>query len=118
MVKSAIRRKSRVYRRWVTCGSKPNDHIKVGEVQNSTNKIIREAKRSYFEKLIRKVEKNLFGARLKELYIYTYIHNKKLTNIPRPFLTIIITLRILSKRLNFLMIISPNKIHDNVSVYL
>ena len=50
VVKSAIRRNSRVYREWVTRGSKPNDHNKVREVQNS-NKIIREAKRSYFEKL-------------------------------------------------------------------
>ena len=36
-VKSAIRRNSRVYRKWVKRGKKHGDHDKVREVQNSTN---------------------------------------------------------------------------------
>ena len=36
-VKAAIRRNSRVYRKWVQRGRIPTDHGKVRETQNSTN---------------------------------------------------------------------------------
>jgi hypothetical protein len=70
-VKSAIRRNSRVYRKWVKRGRNPNDHNKVREVQNSTNKLIREAKRLYFVNLGDKLSdpqlgKKMFGLHLKE----------------------------------------------------
>ena len=55
VVKSAIRRNSRVYRKWVTRGRKPIDHNKVCEAQNSRNKIIREAKRLDISKIFNKV---------------------------------------------------------------
>ena len=50
-VKSAIRRNSRVYRKWVQRGRIPTDHDKVREIQNSTNKLIRKTKCSFYEKL-------------------------------------------------------------------
>ena len=50
-VKTAIRRNSRVYRKWVKRGKKMNDFHQVREVQNITNKLIREAKQLYYKKL-------------------------------------------------------------------
>ena len=52
-----IRRNPRVYRKWVKRGRNANDHGNVRKIQNSTNKLILEAKQSYFEK---------FGHRLSD----------------------------------------------------
>ena len=82
VVKSAIRRNSRVYRKWVTRGRKPNDHNKVREVQNSTNKTICEAKRSYFEKLGDKPSDPQTGQKHFLTAFKRITNQKKLTNIP------------------------------------
>ena len=85
VVKSAIRRNSRVYRKRFTRGSKPNDHNKVREVQNSTNKIIHEAKRAHILKswwqnyLILSGQKHFWTA-FKRI-----TNKKKFTNIPPIF---------------------------------
>ena len=50
-MKTAIKRNSRVYRKWVNRGRNPATHINVQEVQNSTNTLIREAKFAYYDKL-------------------------------------------------------------------
>ena len=50
-VKSAIRRNSRVYGKWVKRGKKHDHHDKVCKVQNSTNSLIRQAKQTYYVKL-------------------------------------------------------------------
>ena len=50
-VKSAIRRNTSAYKKWVKPGRNPNDRNKVREVQNSTKKFIRKDKLSYYEKL-------------------------------------------------------------------
>ena len=50
-VKTAIKRNSRVYRKWVNRGKNPLDHDKVREVRNSTNKLIKEAKLTYHTNL-------------------------------------------------------------------
>ncbi len=50
-VKTAIRRNSRVYRKWVNRGKNPLDHNNVREVQNATNKLIKDAKLAYFTNL-------------------------------------------------------------------
>ena len=50
-VKSAIRRNSKVYRKWVKRGRKQADHDYVREVQNHTNKMIRGAKQLYYKNL-------------------------------------------------------------------
>ena len=81
-VKSAIRRNSRVYRKWVKRGEKLNDHDKVREVQNSTNSLIRQAKQTYYVKLSNILsnpqtgQKNFWSA-FKRVTI-----KKKHTNIP------------------------------------
>ena len=50
-IKTAIRRNSRVYRKWVNRGRNPPDQDKVREVRNSTNKLIKEAKLAYYTNL-------------------------------------------------------------------
>ena len=54
-VKNAIRRNNRVYRKWVKRGRNEDCHEHVRVTQNLTNKLIREAKRSYLEKLGQKL---------------------------------------------------------------
>ena len=81
MAKSAIRRNSGVYRKWVTRGRKPNDHNKVREVQNSTNRTICETKRSYFEKLGDKLSDPQTGQKHFRTAFKRITNKKKLTNI-------------------------------------
>ena len=50
-VKTAIKRNTRVYRKWVNRGRNPCDHDKVREIRNATNKLIKEAKLAYYTNL-------------------------------------------------------------------
>ena len=50
-LKTAIKRNARIYRNWVKRGRIEEDHEYVREVQNSTNKLIRQSKQSYYNKL-------------------------------------------------------------------
>ena len=50
-IKTAIKRNSRVYKKWVKRGSKSHERNHVREIQNLTNKLIRKAKTSYYEKI-------------------------------------------------------------------
>ena len=50
-VKTAIKRKSRVYRKWVNRGRNPCDHDEVCEIRNATYKLIKEAKLAYYTSL-------------------------------------------------------------------
>ena len=47
-VKTASKRNSRVYRKWVNRGRNPCDHDKVREIRNATKKLIKEAKLAYY----------------------------------------------------------------------
>ena len=77
-IKSAICPNSGVYRKCVQRGRVPADHHKVSEIQYSTNKLIREAKRSFYNKLGTKLSDPLIGhknfwtafKRLEEAYKY------------------------------------------------
>ena len=60
-VKTAIKRNSRVYKKWVIRGRNPCDHYKVREVRNSTNKIIKEAKLVYYTNLGNKLSNPVIG---------------------------------------------------------
>ena len=84
-VKSAIRRNSRVYRKWVQRGRIPADHDKVREIQNSTNKLICKAKRSYYEKLGTKLSDPQIGHKSFWTAFKRITNKKKLTNIPPIF---------------------------------
>ena len=81
-VKKAIKRNSRVYRKWVKRGRKPEDHDKVREVQNSTNKMIRETKSSYYEKLGDTISDPRTGQKHFWTAFKRITNKKKTTNIP------------------------------------
>ena len=73
-VKTAIKRNSRVYRKWVNRGKNPNDRDKVRQVRNSTNKLIKEARVAYYTNLGNKLSdpltgKNIFGLLTRKLPI-------------------------------------------------
>ena len=50
-LKTAIRRNSQVYRKWVNKGRIARDHDNVREVQTATNKLIKEAKLACYTNL-------------------------------------------------------------------
>ena len=81
-VKSAIRRNSRVYRKWVKRGRKPEDHENVREVQNMTNKLIRGAKKIYYENLGNKLSDPQTGQKCFWNAFKKISNKKKTTNIP------------------------------------
>ena len=81
-VKSAIRRNSRVYRKWVNRGRNPTEHNTVREIQNSTSKLIREAKRAYFQKLGDELSNPQTGQKRFWTAFKRITNNKKITNIP------------------------------------
>ena len=82
LVKSAIRRNCRTYRKWVKQGRIQADHNHVREVQNLTNTLIRGAKQQYYNDLGNKLsdpqtgQKNFWNAFKKNS------KKKKNTNIP------------------------------------
>ena len=80
-LKTAIKRNSRVYRKWVNRGRNPLDHDHVRKVQNDTNKLIKKAKLEYFSHLGSKLSDPKTGQ--KQFWTsYKKIANKKLnTNI-------------------------------------
>ena len=81
-VKSSIRRNSRVYRKWVNRGRNPTEHSTVREVQNSTSKLILEAKRAYFEKLGDELSNPQTGQKRFWTAFKRISNKKKITNIP------------------------------------
>ena len=116
-VKSAIRRNSRVYRKWIMRGRNPNDHNKVREVQNATNKLIREAKHSYFEKLGDKLSDPQTGQKTFWTAFKRITNKKKLTNIPPIFDNNIYVTNFHQKAKIFNDYFADQcKIHDNGSV--
>ena len=81
-VKTAIKRNSRVYRKWVNRGRNPLDQDNVRKVQNDTNKLIKEAKRTFYSNLGNKLSDPLVGQ--KQFWTaYKKLANKnRNTNIP------------------------------------
>ena len=81
-VKTAIKRNSRVYRKWVKRWRSLHDKDNVRKVQNDTNKLINQAKSSYYANLGSKLSDSNVGQ--KEFWTaYKKVVNKKQnTNIP------------------------------------
>ena len=50
-LKTAIKRNSKVYRKWIQRGRNPTEHQNVRDVQKSTNKLIKQARQTYFTSL-------------------------------------------------------------------
>ena len=115
-VKSAIRN-LRVYRKWVQRGRIPADHHKVRGIQNSTNKLIRKAKRSFNEKLGTKLPNPLIGYKNCWTAFKQITNKKKLTNIPPIFdnNTYVTKCQLKTKIFNDYFA-DQCKIHDNGSV--
>ena len=76
VVKTVIKHNSRVYRKWINRGKNSNDHVKVREVSNLLNKLIKEAKLAYYTNLGNKLSDHATGH--KHFWIaYKKIGNKK-----------------------------------------
>ena len=61
-LKTAIRRNTRVYRKWTKKGRNENDRENVRKIQNDVNKLIKNAKKSYYDKLGEKLSDPQIGA--------------------------------------------------------
>ena len=81
-VNTAIKRNSRVYRKWVNRGRNPCDHNKVREIQNATNKLIKEAKLAYYTNLGYKLSDPKTGQKHFWTACKKIINKKVNTNIP------------------------------------
>ena len=84
-VKTAIKRNSRVYSNWIKRGRKPEGHDKVRELQSLTNKMIREAKSCYYEKLGTLISDPGTGQKHFWTAFKRLTNKKKTTNIPPTF---------------------------------
>ena len=84
-VKTVIRRNSRVYRKWLKRGRNPTGHYHVREVQNATNKLIRDAEWCFYEKLVDKLSDPETGQKDFWTAFKRISNKKKLTNIPPIF---------------------------------
>ena len=80
--RTAIRRNHRVYKNWKDRGKPAQGRPYVKEVQNSTSKVIEEAKQSYLDDLSAKLcnpksNSNVFWSAFKRI-----LNSKKISNIP------------------------------------
>ena len=60
-IKTAIKRNSRLYRKWIKRGRKVQEHNYVREIRNITNNLIRKAKQDYYLKLGNKLSDPKIG---------------------------------------------------------
>ena len=81
-LKTAIRRNTRVYRKWVKRGRKEQEHDNAREVQNNTNKLIKQAKQTYYTKLGDKLSDHKTGPKNFWTAFKKIVNKKKYTNIP------------------------------------
>ena len=81
-VKSAIKRNSRVYCKWNKRGRKAEERLKVIETQKQTNKLIRQAKSSYYEKLGKLISDPSTGQKHFWTAFKRLSNKKTSTNIP------------------------------------
>ena len=81
-VKSAIKRNSRVYCKWNKRGRKPEERASVIEVQKQTDKLIKQAKNSYYEKLGNLLSDPTTGEKHFWTAFKRLSNKKKTTNIP------------------------------------
>ena len=81
-VKTAIKRNTRIYRKWVNRGINPCDHDKVREMQNATNKLIKEAKLAYYTNFGPKLSDPNTGQKHFWTAYKKIINQKVNTNIP------------------------------------
>ena len=105
-----------MYQKWVKRGRNHNDHDNVREVQNSTNKLIREAKQIYYEQLGNKLSDPQTGQKNFWSAFKRVTNKKKHTNIP-PIINNNIYVTNFQQKANIFNDYFANqcKIHDNGS---
>ena len=81
-VRAAINRNKRVYKKWVKRGKSLCDKHHVNAVQKETNKIIKDAKKTYIDNLSAKICDPRSGGKVFWNAYKRLINNKKNTNIP------------------------------------
>ena len=81
-LKTAIKRNTRVYKKWVQRGRKEEDHDNVRKIQNETNKLIKDAKHSYYKKLGDTLSDPLTGANVFWKAFKRFSNKSKMSNIP------------------------------------
>ena len=81
-LKSAIKRKHRVYNKYVKRGRKPDDWEYVRKVRNETSSLITRAKDEYFSNLGKKLSDPTNEIKSYWATLNKIINNKKFSNIP------------------------------------
>ena len=81
-LKSAIKRKHRVYNKYVRRGRKPDDWEYVRTVRNQTSSKITQAKDEYFSSLGKKLSDPTHGIKSYWTTLNKIINKKKFSNIP------------------------------------
>ena len=81
-VKTAIKRQNRIYKKWVERGRNEVDKHRVYNNQKETKKLIDEAKKSYIEKLSKKMTNPCSGQKEFWNAFKRLVNDKKNTNIP------------------------------------
>ena len=81
-IKTAIKRKHRVYNKFVKRGHKPEEWEPVRMIRNETSRMITDAKESYFSTLGRKLSNPALGLKTYWTTLNRIINKKETTNIP------------------------------------
>jgi hypothetical protein len=82
IVRTAINRNKRVYKKWIQRGRISADKHHVNVVQKKTNKIIKDAKQEYIDNLSAKICDPRSGGKVFWSAYKRLINKKKNTNIP------------------------------------
>ena len=82
-LKSAIKRKHRVYNKYVKRGRKPDDWEYVQSVRNETSAKINKAKDDYFSDLSQKLSDPTSGIKSYWAALNKIINKKRFPNVPR-----------------------------------
>ena len=82
IIKTAIKRKHRVYNKYVRRGRKPEEWEYVRVTRNETSKIIPDAKETYFASLGCKLSHPTIGLKVYWSTLNKIINKKNMTNIP------------------------------------
>ena len=81
-VKKTVKRKHRVYRRYVKRGRKPEDWTRVKQVKNDATKMITDAKNKYYSRLGEKLCDPNVGIKTYWKALHKIINKKQVMNIP------------------------------------
>ena len=108
-IKTAIKRKHRVYNKFAKRGHKPEEWEPVRMIRNETSRMITDVKENYFSTLGRKLSDPALGLKTYWTTLNRIINKKETTNIP-PLLENGIFVTNFQKKADILTIFSFNKI--------